>query len=154
MHAPAAFQLSVSHYGVWRGALGLMALLVLATAAVWAGAGALAGPGWVGLLGLTALLPLWRLGRCGAVSLRWDTQCWHLGPLATRGQEPWSGRMQVALDLGDWMLLRLQPAGPTPFRRSGHWLPVQRRGHEQVWHTLRCTLYCAHSDAGRAAAAH
>ena len=56
------------------------------------------------------------LMRRQAISLRWDTQRWNLGPASSVGEEPWPGHLEVSLDLGVWMLLRfehdLAPSGP------------------------------------------
>jgi hypothetical protein len=84
-------------------------------------------------------LHAWRLQ---PVSLRWDTQRWHVGVASSAGHEPASGRLTVAVDAGAWMLLRFVPDRRTVWR-SGLWLPVQRRGHEPAWHALRSTVYCA-----------
>jgi hypothetical protein len=88
--------------------------------------------------------------RCAGTSLRWDTRQWHLGPASTTGDEPHSGRLAVAIDLGAWMLLRFQPDGAAGKRRS-IWLPVQRRGLETQWHALRCAVYSARPAEGHEA---
>ncbi len=99
----------------------------------------------------SAGLLLWRAGasllRNAPLSLRWDSQRWHLGPLASAGDEPWPGSLAVALDLGPWLLLRFEHEADLRRRRIT-WLPVQRRGLEAEWHALRCAVYCARSDPG------
>lgn len=46
------------------------------------------------------------------------------------------GRVDVAVDLGDWMLLRHRaPAG------RAAWLPLSRRDHAPSWHALRCAVF-------------
>jgi hypothetical protein len=143
MHAPPSFQITVCRFGVWRVACAGLATLSFAVTAGWAISATRAHPAWLALsvfflaaafLGL--LLQAWRLA---PTSLRWDGQLWHVGPASTTGQEPRSGRLVVALDLGAWMLLRFVAEGA----RRGAWLPVQRRGHELAWHGLRATVYCA-----------
>jgi hypothetical protein len=47
-----------------------------------------------------------------------------------------SGTLEVAMDLGAFLLLRLVDQ-----RRTSAWLPVQRRGLEAQWHGLRCAVY-------------
>jgi hypothetical protein len=81
-------------------------------------------------------LQAWRLA---PTSLRWDGQLWHIGLQDATGQEPLPGSVDVTVDLGAWILLRFKAEGA----RRGHWLPVQRRGHELAWHALRATVYCA-----------
>jgi len=87
------------------------------------------------------------LMRCQPLSIRWDTQRWNLGPEWSAGEEPWPGRLDVALDLGAWMLLRFQPDVATGQRRA-QWVPVQRRGMESAWHALRCAVYSARPIRG------
>lgn len=143
MHAPLPFQITVRRFGAWW--LGCVSLVAVAAAVtVWWARSAI-DPHALWLTGSGVLL----LGASGALlasalqlrptSLRWDGQLWHIGPAAMAGQEPQSGRMLVALDLGPWMLLRFVAGGA----RGGRWLPVQRRGHEAGWHALRATVYCA-----------
>ena len=45
------------------------------------------------------------------------------------------GTLEVAIDLGSFLLLRLRGG------RGAVWLPVQRRGLEREWHALRCAVY-------------
>ena len=47
-----------------------------------------------------------------------------------------TGTLEVAMDLGGLLLLRLVGQ-----RRTRVWLPVQRRGLESQWHGLRCAVY-------------
>jgi len=47
-----------------------------------------------------------------------------------------TGTVEVAIELGSFLLLRLVEQ-----RRTGVWLPVQRRGVEGQWHALRCAVY-------------
>ncbi len=143
MHAPPPFQITVCRFGVWRVACAGLAVVTWAVTAGWAMSVIQVHPAWLALsvtllaLGsIGLLLQVWHLA---PTSLRWDGQFWHAGPEATKGQEPQSGRLVVALDLGAWMLLRFVAAGA----KRGTWLPVQRRGHELAWHGLRATVYCA-----------
>jgi len=89
--------------------------------------------------------------RCPPMSLRWDTQQWHLGPESSVGEEPWTGRLAVAVDVSGWMLLRFDHDAPVNRRRTT-WLPIQRLGLEAQWHALRCAVYCARPDPGHDAA--
>jgi hypothetical protein len=157
MRASPAFQITVVRFGVWRAAV--VAVLAAATAslAAWllsAGASEpMAVLGAVGVIGAALLTHATSLLRCPPISLRWDTCQWHLGPASTAGEEPATGRLAVAVDLGGWMLLRFEHDLATPRRRST-WLPVQRRGLESRWHALRCAVYCARPVEGRAAGPH
>jgi len=47
-----------------------------------------------------------------------------------------SGKPEVAMDLGAFLLLRLVDES-----RGSAWLPVQRRGLEARWHGFRCAVY-------------
>jgi hypothetical protein len=149
MHASPSFQMDVRHFGQWRGLCVLLAVLAFVAWAAWAVRAAAMWPGAVAAGGVTLLiasLALWRwMRQWQPSSLRWDTQQWFLGPVHTRGQEPAAGRIEVCLDLGDWLLLRFEPEGVRRWGlpRGSAWLPLQRRGHELPWHALRSTVYCA-----------
>ena len=82
----------------------------------------------------------WQLLYTPTTSLRWDGSFWHLGPPGTEGDEPAAGQVDVAVDLGAWMLLRFTRETSTP-GRSVTWLPTQRWGLEAQWHALRCAVY-------------
>jgi len=142
MHATPAFQMTVRHFGVWRGALVLVVGVAVLVVATWGSQASAVFPGWVmgavtllAVLGVSTAVHVWWLR---PLTLRWDTQCWHL---TARG-EPQPGRITVCVDLGAWMLLRFTPEAADVLHR-GTWLPIQRRGHEAHWHALRCTVYCA-----------
>jgi hypothetical protein len=136
----------VRRFGVWRFTLILLITAAAAVVGVWAYrivatslASSCVALGLLALASLAVSIHLWRLQ---PMSLRWDTQRWHLGEAALAGSEPATGRLTVAMDWGTWMLLRFVPDERTLWRR-GVWLPVQRRGHESAWHALRSTVYCA-----------
>jgi len=144
MHASPAFQMTVHRYGVWRVAAVLLVSSATAAMGAWLVHSRVTSVMWaaLGLLILASVAVLAHAWRLQPVSLRWDSQRWHLGPSSTAGHEPETGRLVVAVDFGVWMLLRFIPDGATVLHR-GTWLPVQRRGHETAWHALRCTVYCA-----------
>jgi hypothetical protein len=149
MHASPSFQMDVCRFGQWRGLCILLAALAFLAWAAWAAQAVTLRPAAVAAGGVTLLvaaLALWRwMRQWQPFSLRWDTQRWFLGAARTRGQEPVAGRIEVCLDLGDWLLLRFEPEGMRRWGLSqeGAWLPLQRRGHELPWHALRSTVYCA-----------
>src|ERR1700704_1805513 len=101
MRASPAFQVSVIRFGVWR--VTVLALLGASAAVLigWLGSRDEFTPRWVQLAVGTAGLLLWLAGLsllCNPpLSLRWDSQRWHLGPLASAGDEPWPGSLAVAL---------------------------------------------------------
>jgi hypothetical protein len=144
MHASPPFRMTVHRYGVWRAAAVLLVSVATAAVAAWLvhSHGMTVVWGLLGLLASSSVAVLVHAWRLRPVSLRWDSQRWHLGPSATTGREPEAGRLVVAMDFGAWMLLRFIPDSAT-LLRPGTWLPVQRLGHEPAWHALRCTVYCA-----------
>lgn len=143
MHAPPPFQITVRRFGVWHVACATLAAVAWGVTGGWALSAMKVHPAWLALSFLALMGAsagqLVLSSRLAPTSLRWDGQLWHVGPEATRGQEPHAGRLAVALDLGNWLLLRFVPEGA----RRGRWVPVQRRGHELAWHGLRATVYCA-----------
>lgn len=146
MRASPAFQITIVRFGVWRTAVGAALLLALSSLAAWWAAHHDEASGVLAVAGLAALATIAGgagLLRCPPVSLRWDTERWHLGPASAPGEEPEAGNLAIALDLGAWMLLKFE----SDQRRVG-WLPVQRRGLEAQWHALRCAVYCARSASG------
>ncbi|HJV60912.1 MAG TPA: hypothetical protein VJ743_08185 [Albitalea sp.] len=152
MRASPALQIGIRRFGLWRGFVVVLLATGAAATAAWmlAVEGALPdGLVPVAVLGAAAACLLAsRLLRCPPLSLRWDTQNWHLGPFAKAGEEPWAGDLSVAIDLGSWLMLRFVHE-ITPGRRRVHWLPVQRAGLEAQWHALRCAVYCARPVQGR-----
>ncbi|MEO8151905.1 MAG: hypothetical protein ABI605_02465 [Rhizobacter sp.] len=146
MHASPSFQINVRRFGTWRVASVILVTAAVAVVGAWLPRALEMSSvcAWITILLLTLLSTavLVHAGRLQPMSLRWDTQRWHLGPMATSGFEPHTGRLAVSMDLGVWMLLHFtrDDAGRL---HLGTWLPVQRRGHEAAWHALRCTVYCA-----------
>jgi len=156
MRASPSFQLCIRHFGVWRAMLFALQAGVVSALGMWAlsSGNPLPWP-WrtcvlvisAGLVGAGAIS-----ARRVPLSLRWDTQTWHLGPAATAGEEPWQGRLAVAFDMGVWMLLRFDAQSGAHASRAA-WVPVQRLGLEAQWHGLRCAVYCARPAEAHAGAA-
>ena len=146
--APAQF--TIRHFGLWRVALWALVLACAASLAAWwfAVPGRPVDATLLALaLAFAVVVALVRpLAFPAAVSLRWDTRCWHLGPQGSVGREPFAGEVSVAIDLGPWMLLRWHPAEGSALFAPG-WLPVQRRGMEPQWHALRCALHSPRQPA-------
>jgi hypothetical protein len=157
MRASPPFQVSVTRFGVWRCAIVGLAIGAAATLAGWLATRDEFTPwAWqmaAGVAGAGLLLSSLALLRVAPLSLRWDGRQWHLGPVASAGDEPWEGSLAVALDLGGWLLLRFAHEAPARPRRFT-WLPIQRRGLEDRWHALRCAVYCARPVAGSDAGTH
>jgi hypothetical protein len=137
--------MTVRWFGVWRAAVACLVLSAFAAVFAWM-LTAVGKSAWMAIpavllvvLSSAVVLMSWRLR---PLSLRWDTQRWHLGPAGTEGHEPQTGGLTVSIDLGGWMLLFFTPDDAGWWRR-GTWVPVQRRGHAASWHAWRCTVYCA-----------
>ena len=114
--------LTAGSIGVWlaasEGGAALKAALTLATVAAGLGA-------------LSTAAPL-------DVSLRWTGSAWVLSRHSTPAPSERVGSLTVAIDLGNWMLLRF--IGEPPQARTT-WIPVQRRGLDGDWHALRCAVH-------------
>ena len=150
MRASPAFQITLRHFNVWRLGVALLALVASASALAWCASGSEAKAALVWLLASAAVVLLaWgglAAARSPALSLRWDTQTWRLGPAASMGEEPWSGELAVLIDLGPWMLLMFRRDGSSKWRAfngSRHWLAVQRGGLPCSWHSFRCAVYAS-----------
>lgn len=100
------------------------------------------------LIGLHATWLARSVARRPSLCLRWDGERWWLGPAAEG--EPWPGEVSVALDVGDWLLLRFRPEATAHARPR--WLPVERAAVPADWHGLRCAVYSPR-PAGLAGAA-
>jgi hypothetical protein len=156
MRASPAFQVVLDRFGVWRAFVLMTALAGGVVVWAWLVSEQPSVPAasrWV-IAGIALALLALAAGaaRVPPVSLRWDGQLWHLGPPVSAGHEPDSGQLQVAIDLGPWMLLRFAPAAST-WRTRSTWLPAQRQGLESRWHALRCAVYSPRPQSGADAAA-
>ena len=148
MRASPAFQCVLNRFGVWRTAVAALAGTSVALLLVWLWARGEPPPllglvAWIGaVLAVPALAA--SLMRMPPVTLRWDGQQWWVDANA--------GEIDVALDLGGWMLLRFRPVSAARRERSRRWLPVQRPGLEAHWHALRCAVYSPRPAPAREAA--
>ncbi len=151
MRAPVAVQVNIplGPDRRWQLTLSAAFVLVALTQLIWWAGQIDAGRSpsfllaatWLSLLTTGAIgHAFWRLRRPAAQVLRWTGQAWML--LAS-GSAPCVGRIDVAIDLGDWLLLRLhQKDGPD------HWLPLAATRSKRHWHALRCALAASrHADA-------
>jgi hypothetical protein len=140
MRAAPEFQVCLHRFGVWRGAVLVLAGLTVATTIAWLATRErpIETEVWVGsLLSMVAAVALTTsVVRTPPATLRWDGRAWHLG--STPGDLS-PGELEIAIDLGRWMLLRFTPAASAGARVV--WLPVQRKGMESQWHELRCSVH-------------
>ncbi|MBZ8140456.1 hypothetical protein CLD22_11165 [Rubrivivax gelatinosus] len=131
MRHPPPVALTCSGGAPWRVARSALAAAAGASAAAWASAHLGAGsPSVVFTLaaGLVAGLAGWRLARPLAAELRWDGATWSVDGVA--------GALDLMLDLGGWLLLRLRPAQGAP-----RWLAVSAAEAGLRLHPLRAALY-------------
>ena len=147
MRTSLACNVSVRHFGVWRAAVWLLALLSLAALLAWVVSGrdlwstaarAAAAVAAMAVLGLAASLT-----RVRPAALRLHEGRWTLTRGVPARAETPVARLDVELDLGSFMLLSFRPMLASGRPGSRGWLPVQRRGHEPDWHRLRCAVYSA-----------
>jgi hypothetical protein len=143
MRAAPAVSLTVRPSAQVQAALAVLAAVAVASTSLWAWRrGDVASCGAAVAVALLAIQTLRAARRRTTLGLRWDGQSWWLSEPAAgaAGGEPCEGQVELALDLGSWLLLSFRPhaAGRTARRR---WLPLQRAGLEADWHALRCALY-------------
>jgi hypothetical protein len=125
----------------WRALHALPVGAAAAALVAWALA-ALELPTWPAIVvGALAAAAVWRFMPQSLHRLEWDGQRWHA--------DGTPGRLAVMLDLGSWLLLRLQPdADPTAVPRpSGTlWLPVAAsEAGGGAWHLLRAAAFASTS---------
>jgi hypothetical protein len=147
---------TLRHFGLWRAAVAAVAFAAMAAVTAWAAAtlaslsAATSGPviatAIVLGLGLGAALAVVSLGRVESGVLACVDGRWSFAPDRAPDRRPEPGDLAVAIDLGSFLLLTLT-AGDRGGRRARRWLPVQRRGLERGWHTLRCAVYSPPPDA-------
>ena len=151
MRAAPPVQILLCRFGIWRIAVSGIATTACLASGLWLAqrspAPSVAILTATGASVLIAACICWQLLRMQPTSLRWDGEAWHVGPPETLGNEPVAGDVEVAIDLGMWMLLRFAREGSIS-RRSVTWLPIQRWGLEAQWHALRCAVYSPRSPPG------
>lgn len=144
---PLLFQLD--SFRVWRIASALLCTLAAATLVAWAAtapesrrlpAGVLTALGVIGI-GFIARW-LWTVPT-RPTQLFWDGINWHVS-VEDLSRQVTTGRIDIAIDAGAWMLLLFTPdaeARTGRSRRSIRWLPAERRSSIADWHALRYTLH-------------
>jgi len=77
----------------------------------------------------------WHVLRPRTVNLSWDGQVWQAD-----GQ---AGSVEVMIDLGSWLLLRLRPVAPPSVKTSASvWMPLSASEAGPALHALRAAVYC------------
>jgi len=153
MHGSPPCTITVARFAAWRVAVAAVACAALASLVAWLLGSPHGASGWVragvavaalAILGLAA--SLWRQR---PVRLRWDGFAWTIAPADGAAPER-PGRLEVAIDLGSFLLLRfLPPAGAGGL--AVRWIPVGRAGLEREWHAFRCAVHSP-APAGAGAA--
>ncbi len=148
MRESVFLELRLGRFEVWRVAIGVVAAAAIAAVTAWAAAlvGSQEEAGAALVLGATVLLILATLSvarslaRVDAGILSCRDGVW---TFVTDAEAVTSGALEVAIDVGSFLLLRLGDR-----KRRSLWLPVQRRGLEHEWHALRCAVYSPPPVAG------
>jgi len=150
MRASPAFQVNLQRFAFWRSAVAVLAFMALVCTLAWSASDTSPRPVSVWLLvNFVAIVLVWAAvsaSRTDALSLRWDTLNWRLGPISSVGEEPLVGRLTVVMDLGFWMLIRFVQTEPA-IRHFGlrpqRCIAAQRRGMESTWHAFRCAVHAS-----------
>ena len=135
MRSAPAVSVACSPGCAWRCVVTLLPAVATAALLAW-GAAHLqlpSGPAClvVTVIALLVALLAWRRARPHALLLAWDGQRWTADGCA--------GDLDLMIDLGPWMLLRLRPAD-TP--RRAVWIPVSMSTTGMARHALRAAVYC------------
>ena len=153
MRAAAPIEVTVKSSAAWETGVAVLCGIGLAGIGAWADAGRdqhglfwlIAAAAASGVIALAAVRPL-----LDAPSrLRWDGAAWRLASGASHpaGDEPGpAGRLQVMIDLGDWMLVRFVDG--SGWRRRVRWLALQRSADPAQWHALRCAVFAPPRQPG------
>src|SRR5690606_14212754 len=112
MRAAPAVSVSIRRFGAARGAIAFACTAAASAWLAWTVLWMRHEPSWYLVVAAFAVCLAIGLGASTLTSeaarLRWDGESWHLGPLdvASGPTGPSRGRIDVAVDLGAWMLLR------------------------------------------------
>jgi hypothetical protein len=146
MRETPPFEVRLDHFGVWRAAVAVVAFGAVASVSAWAWSTAAAHAGenvaWIFMVAaaliVAALAAAVSLARVSSGVLARRDGGWSFAP---RSGPEVAGTLTVALDWGAFFLLHIDR------ERGRVWLPVQRRGLERDWHSLRCALYSSSRPA-------
>jgi len=149
MRAAPPIRVKVERFDAWNALLAGLGALVLLVAGAWWGsdhAGLALWCEW--LVGCFTVASVVGLGACFRrlpVYLRWDARHWYCASQGDTDQEDGPWRVRAPIDLGGFMLLRLESQDDSN-PMTPRWLPVQRRGLPTDWHALRCAVHCSRAD--------
>ncbi|RZS47451.1 hypothetical protein [Sphaerotilus mobilis] len=143
MRAPTAVQVDfpLGPERRWQRLLSAAFALVVLTQLIWWSAQSGANTPlttWMAAAALSLLatpalaVAFWRLGQPSAQVLRWTGQTWQLLAPGVAAQV---GEVELAIDLGDWLLLRHRS-----MQGRHTWVPVAAHPSPLGWHALRCAL--------------
>lgn len=143
--------IAVRRFALWRGLVVALAALSLAALLAWLvlapAAQSVAVRVAASFLALALLAVAASLLRLPAVELSWDGVRWGCRQLEAAAIAPATGELEVAIDLGSFLLIRFSAAAGGP-RPKVRWIPVERRGLEREWHSFRCAVYSPRPVAG------
>jgi hypothetical protein len=149
MRTSSPIQVSIRRFVRWRVATTALAVAALGSIVAWFALATIPLAARVAVAGLcvTAIVHATRwllLMPTRPTDLRWDGTRWLVARHGAPAQEAEPVDLDVALDLGGWMLLRLR-AGAPGTRRRVVWLPVERAALGADWHPLRCAVHAWHA---------
>ena len=148
-------EVTVARFGLWRAVVAIVAAAALLSLAAWLVTSPLGESVWarggVAAVALATLVMAASLWRVAAVTLCWNGLEWSVPPASGSSSGSAPGALDVAVDLGAFLLLRFVPAGRTG-PAAVRWIPVGRAGLEHEWHAFRCAVYSPRPAAGPSAA--
>lgn len=132
----------LTRFGLWRGGVGAICAVAFAAVGAWVwtvphDAAVIAAVVAGGVTG-AALAGVARRPR--VVNLRCAAAEWFVAVDAAAAG-PY--QLDVPIDIGVWMLLRLRAQGLRTV-----WVPAQRRGQEAQWHAMRRAVYFPRPTVG------
>lgn len=149
MQPAPAVSMTARGRGAWAAWQSLLTVLATAVGLGWMLDRAGLPTAWVvGMAGFAAAWSgwlAWEAGRHGAGRLEWDGRIWRHVP--GPGRDAAEGALTVAVDLGSWMLLRLEP----PHGRT-RWIALARSDATAAWPALRRAVLAAPARRPTAAA--
>ena len=139
-----AVRITIRNFAVWRGGVLALTMSAIAVLCAWALQSHRAqhpATMWLALLLLAGAarlgVSLWRVV---PVTLAFDGAGWFVWSADREADAPMAVEVQLCIDLGAWMLLRLLPSSHEAGARP-RWLPAQFSPPEAQWHALRCAIY-------------
>lgn len=151
MQSASTVQVTIRRFGVWNAALGLLVATAMSVVAGWLLAWHEEPAAWsraaLLALALVILCGVIGLARRQPIALRWDGLRWYVTDPHGGLRDCGVSEMRVMLDLGGWMLLMYQADAALPRRWQGGWIPVQRRGIEDRWQSLRVAVHSRRTEA-------